>query len=71
MNIRPETIKLGENIGGKLVDVSLGHDFLKNPTPKAKATKAKKKQKLKKASLYYTKKVLYSKRSHKQNEKEI
>ena len=42
MNIRPEKIKLGENIGGKLVDVSLGHDFLKNPTPKAKATKTKK-----------------------------
>ena len=41
MNVRPETIKvLEENIEGKLVDLSLGDDFL-DLTPKAKATKAK------------------------------
>ena len=39
--IRPKTIKLLEgNIGGKLLDIGLGDDFL-NLIPKAKATKAK------------------------------
>ena len=41
LNVRPETIKLlGEKIGGKLPDTSLGDDFL-NLIPKVKATKAK------------------------------
>ena len=41
MNARPETIKIfEENIGGKLPDISLGHEIL-DLTPKAKATKAK------------------------------
>ena len=41
LNIRPETIKLpGENIGGKVLDVSLGDDFL-GLTPKEKSAKAK------------------------------
>ena len=41
MNVRPETVKfLEENIGGKLLDIGLGNDFL-NLTPKAKAKKAK------------------------------
>lgn len=34
----PETIKLEENIGGKLFDISLGDDFL-DLTPKAKMNK--------------------------------
>ena len=38
-NVRPETIiLLEENKGGKLLEVSLGDDFL-NLTPKAKITK--------------------------------
>ena len=41
MNVIPEAIKaLEENIGGKLLDIGLGDDFL-NLTLKAKATKAK------------------------------
>ena len=41
MNVKPETIKLlEENIGGKLLDIDLGDEFL-NLTPKAQATKAK------------------------------
>ena len=41
MKLRPETTKvLEENIGGKLLDISLGDDFL-DLTLKAKATKAK------------------------------
>ena len=41
LNVRFETIKLlEENIKGKLLDISLGNDFLA-ATPKAKATKAK------------------------------
>ena len=39
LNIRNRKL-LEENIGGKLLDISLGDDFL-NLTPKAKATKAK------------------------------
>ena len=41
LNIRPETIQLlEENIGGKLLDIDLGNDFL-NLITKVKATKAK------------------------------
>ena len=41
LNLRSETIKTPEeNIGGKLLDISLDDDFL-NLTPKAKVTKAK------------------------------
>ena len=41
LNVRPETIKLlEENIGGKLLDIGFGNNFL-DLTPKAKATKAK------------------------------
>ena len=41
LSIRPETIKLLEgNIGGKLLDLDLGDNFL-NLTPKTKATEAK------------------------------
>ena len=39
LNVRPETIKLlGENIGGKLLDISLANDLL-NLAPKAKLNK--------------------------------
>ena len=41
LNVQPEIRKLpGENIRVKLLDISLGNDFL-DLTPKAKATKAK------------------------------
>ena len=40
INIRPETIKLEENIGGKLFDLVLAMIFL-DLTPKAKVIKAK------------------------------
>ena len=41
LNARPEAIKLlEENIGGKILDISLGNDFF-DPTPKAKATTVK------------------------------
>ena len=41
LTIRPETTQLlDENTGGKLLDVSLGDEFL-NLTPKASATKTK------------------------------
>ena len=41
LSIRPETIQLlEENIGGKLLDIDLGNDFL-NLITKVKATKAK------------------------------
>ena len=40
LNITNENIKLEENMGGKLLDIGLGDDFL-SLTPKAKATKAK------------------------------
>ena len=41
LNVRPEAIKLlEENIGGKLLDIVLGDNFL-DLTPKAKTTKAK------------------------------
>ena len=41
MKVRPEAIKLlEENIRGKLLDISLGNDFL-DLTSKEKATKAK------------------------------
>ena len=40
-NVRLEAVKLlEENMGGNLLDVDLGDDFL-NLTPKTKATKAK------------------------------
>ena len=39
MNVRPETINhIEENLGGKLLDIDFGKDFL-NLTPKAKAIK--------------------------------
>ena len=41
MNVRPENMEfLEENIGGKLLDIRLGDDFLSR-TRKTKATKAK------------------------------
>ena len=41
MNLRPETLKLlEENTGSKLLDISLGDDFVAL-TPKGKATKVK------------------------------
>ena len=41
LNVRPEAIKLlEENVGGKLLEISLGDDFL-DATTKAKETKAK------------------------------
>ena len=41
MHVRSETIKLLEdNIGGNVLDIDIGNDFL-NLIPKAKATKAK------------------------------
>ena len=41
LNLRPETLKLlEENIGSKLLDISLGDDFVAL-TPKGKATKVK------------------------------
>jgi len=44
LNIRPETIKLEENIGNKLLDLSLNDVFFfLELTPKARATKAKQK----------------------------
>ena len=44
LNVRPETIKLLEEmIGSKLLDIGLGNDFL-NLAPKAKVRKAKIKQ---------------------------
>ena len=39
LKVRAEIMKLLEGIGNKLLDVSLGDDFL-DLTPKAKATKA-------------------------------
>ena len=36
LNIRPETIKLEENTGGKLLDIGLGNDFFLNLTPNVK-----------------------------------
>ena len=41
LHVRSETIKLLEhNIGGNVLDIDIGNDFL-NLIPKAKATKAK------------------------------
>ena len=53
MNIRPGTL-LEENVGGKLLDIGLGHD-LGDLTPKAKV------------GLPLTEKLLYSKGNHQQN----
>ena len=63
LNVRPETIKLlEENIGGKLLDISLCNEFL-HLIPKAKATKAKIKWD------YNKLKFLQSEGTHQQNEK--
>ena len=65
LNIRPEAIKLlEENIGGKLLDLSLGSDFFGFDT-KSKGTKSKNKQ----VGLHQTKKLLHSKGNYQQNEK--
>ena len=40
-NVRPDTIKLlGENIGLKILNISLGNDYILDLTLKTKATKA-------------------------------
>lgn len=36
LHVRPETIQLEENIGGKLLDIGLGDDHFLDSTPKAK-----------------------------------
>ena len=41
LNIRPETIKLEENTGGKLLDIGLGNDFFFKFDTKCKAIKEK------------------------------
>ena len=41
LNIRTETIKLEENIGKKLLNISLNNDILLDTTTKPQATKAK------------------------------
>ena len=60
LSVRLETIKLQENIGGKLLYIGLG-DFL-NLTPKAKAAKAK-------INKWDYIKLLHIKVKHQQNEK--
>ena len=61
MNIRSETINLlEENIGGKLLDISLGNDIL-NLTPKENESKNKQ------VELYQIRKFLHSKIDHQQN----
>ena len=40
LNVKPEPIKLLENIGSRLLDIDLGDEFL-DLTPKAKATRVK------------------------------
>jgi len=65
LNIRPETIKfLGENIGGKVFDISLSNVFV-DRTSKARKTKAK----INKWDLHQSKKLQHSKRNHQENEK--
>ena len=69
LNIRLETVKLlEENIGSKLLDISLGDDFL-DQTPKAKATKAKiNKQDLIKLKSFCTAKEAINKMQRQPNE---
>ena len=62
LNVRPETIKLEENIVGKLLDIGLGNGFFGFDT-KSKGNKSKNKQ----VGLQKTKTLLHS--NHKQNEK--
>ena len=55
LHIRPETIKLEENIGSQHLDISLGNDFFfLDLTPNAKATT--KKVGLHKAKIFCTEK---------------
>ena len=65
LNVLSETIKLPEeNICGKLFDIGLGNDFLGFDI-KRKGNKSKNRQ----VGLHPTKKLLYSKGNHQQNEK--
>ena len=65
INISLESIKLLEdNIGGNVLDIDIGNDFL-NLIPKAKATKAK----INKWDCIKILKFLHSKGNYQQNEK--
>ena len=65
LNVRPETIKLlEENIGDRLLGICLDNEFFGFDT-KSKGNKSKGKQ----VRLHQTKKLLYSKGNHQQNEK--
>lgn len=62
--MRPVTIKLEENISGKLIDIHLSNNF--DLFSQARTTKAK----INKWN-HQTKKLLYSKENHQQNEEAI
>ena len=65
LNVRPETIKpLEENIGGKLLNISLGNNFFVFDT-KNKGSKSKNKQ----LGLYQTKNLLHRKGNQEEKEK--
>jgi len=64
LNVRPEAMKLlEENIGSKLLDVSLGNDF--ESDSKSKGNKSKNKQ----VGLHQNKKLMLSQGNDQQNEK--